>query len=226
MSQLSPVIEELKSLDKKNAHWKTSSDGSPCKHLKLYYQNLVYQSEYFVCCDCNYNITEKNDPERYKKEKELMNKVDENDKSDMADAINRGISIAFLVEFCTAFDLWEVSVHDTNINYIIPMTSDHRCRFVDLPVFKNKEYPEVVGRADTFVTHTNFSKFGDLVAAISKGADLNRKVYIWGFAARQWPGSKNDWFLEYVIQRCSSLIVFCPDPPELLRCSDISALPD
>eukprot|EP01036_Dinobryon_divergens_P027443 gene27443-36219_t len=217
MSNLSLIIEDLKRLKEKNENRKKlTTDAAQCQHI-----HWIYKKETFECSDCKLKCTEKDDI--YTQEKLEMNELGDNDKSDVADSINRGVTIAFLVAFCTAFDLWDISVVDTVRDYIIPMTSDTRCRFVDLPVFQQNP-GVVVGRAQTFVTFSGDSKFGDLVAAISEGADTNRRVWLGFFSARQWPCGKNDWFLEYIIQRCTSLIVFCPDPPELLQISDFADL--
>eukprot|EP01036_Dinobryon_divergens_P029663 gene29663-38789_t len=137
--------------------------------------------------------------------------------------MDRGVAIAFLVDFCAAFNLWNVSVDEVRRNYIIPITCETRCRFVDLPIMKDKK--EIVGRADTYILYTRKSTFGDLVTSISDGADLKRKVWLDLFASRQWPCSKTDFFIEYAIQRCPSFLVFCPDPAELLNCSDFYTLP-
>eukprot|EP01036_Dinobryon_divergens_P032816 gene32816-42482_t len=154
-----------------------------------------------------------------------MNKLGEEDDSNVADTMDRGVTIAFLVKFCTFFSLWDVSIEDTRRKYIVPMTSEKRCRFVDLPILKEDKETEVVGRADTYILCTRQSKFGDLVTSISDGADPKRKVWLDLFASRQWPCSKTDFFIEYAIQHCPSFLVFCPDPAELVNCSDVSALP-
>ena len=152
-----------------------------------------------------------------------MEEIGKNDDSEEADTMDRGVSIAFLVEFCKAFDLWNLSVDEVRRDFIVPITCDERCRFVDLPIMKDNE--DVVGRADTYILYTRKSKFGDLVTSISDGADPNRRVWLDLFASRQWPCSKTDFFIEYAIQRCPSFLVFCPDPAELSSCSDVSALP-
>ena len=215
MSQLTEMIKSLKDLESKNSSCKKPPDGSPCDH-----GFLDYREPTFYCADCSIEITETEFPDLYNKEKAVLKQLGKSDDSDEADTMDRGVTIAFLVEFCTAFDLWDVSVDEVRRNYIIPITCEKRCRFVDLPVLKG--HREVVGQADTYILYTRKSKFGDLVSSISDGADPNRRVWLDLFASRQWPCSKTDFFIEYAIQRCPSFLVFCPDPPELLDSSSSS----
>ena len=142
-----------------------------------------------------------------------MNKVGVEDHSVPEDSANRGISVKFLVDFCNFFNLWDVSTRDVRSKYIIiPMTSQQRCRFVDLPMMVEAK---VVGRAETFISHSWNGKFGDLVAAASDGADGNKMVWIDIFAVRQWPSAKNDLNFEIVIVQCPSLLIVCPSLPEV-----------
>jgi hypothetical protein len=151
----------------------------------------------------------------------VMNRLGDEDKSDLADVMNRGVTIAFLVEFCRAFDLWDVSIKNTIRDYVIPMTSETRCRFVDLHIFK--KYPGVVGRASTYVITSVESKFGALVAGISEGeADPNRRVCLFGFAARQWPCSKNDWSIVHLSS--SSALTYPLPSCRIVQISPVSHL--
>eukprot|EP01036_Dinobryon_divergens_P028163 gene28163-37063_t len=176
-TELSSVIKSLKHLENQNS----SHKPQPRRE------------------DCQEEITEKNSPDTYNREKALMKKLRNINDSDVVDAMHRGVSIAFLVEFCKAFNLWDVSIIEVQRNFIRPMTGDTHCRFVDLPIMKgNKE-------------------FGDLVTSISDGADPKRKVWLDLLAFRQWQWCMANYFItiEYVIPRCPSFLVFCPDPAEL-----------
>eukprot|EP01037_Dinobryon_pediforme_P020300 gene20300-20888_t len=69
---------------------------------------------------------------------------------------------------------------------------------------------ENVGKATTFVSHCWGAKFGDLVAALCEEADVNRKVYVDIFSARQWPSSRADSsHVEAVIKQCASFLAIC-----------------
>lgn len=68
---------------------------------------------------------------------------------------------------------------------------------MDLPIFQNTD---VVGKAVTFISHSWDEKFGDLIAAISDGADYSRRVWVDIFAVRQWPSTKSDLAFEVVIK--------------------------
>ena len=207
------MIENLLLLEREHFN---SKNSTPCAHGFLEYRELK-----FKCADCLKEITENEFPVLFKQETDKMNALGDRDHSEVTVTMDRGITFEFLVKFCNVFDLWNVSIAEARRNFIVPITWDKRCRFVDLPVMKGKE---IVGRADTYIVYASQSKFGDLVSAISEGADPKRRVWLDLFACRQWPCSKSDYFFEYAIQRCPSFFVFCPDPPELLSCSDISGL--
>ena len=69
---------------------------------------------------------------------------------------------------------------------------------------------DIVGKADTFISHSWGVKFGDLVAAICDNCgDRSRKVWVDIFAVRQWPTTKPDLDFEVVSRQCSSFLVFC-----------------
>lgn len=128
--------------------------------------------------------------------------------------MNRGIKIGFLVELCNAFNLRNLTTRQVRRNIVVPMTSETRCRFVNLRALQGTD---VVGRATTFISHSWFATFGDLVDAIKEGADYERYVWIDIFAVRQWPCSKSDLDFETVIRQCNSLLVVIPFCRELLR---------
>ena len=130
------------------------------------------------------------------------------------ESANRGVTIAFLVAFCRAWNLWDVPTSQVRRDYIIPMTSKQRCRFVELPVIVEAG---VVGPAATYICHSWNGIFGDLVAAVSDSADHSRRVLIDLFAFRQWPcGPSNELsIMEKVIERCPSFLVACPSLPEM-----------
>ena len=133
------------------------------------------------------------------------------------DSVNRGVTIAFLVAFCRTFNLYEVTTGDVLRNYVVPFTSESRCRFVEL---KAMQESGMVGEARTFISHCFNAPFGALVAALCDGgADLTRRVWVDIFAVRQWPSSKNDLHFEKVIAQCPSFMVVCPSLHEVREMS-------
>eukprot|EP01036_Dinobryon_divergens_P034675 gene34675-44840_t len=130
------------------------------------------------------------------------------------ESVNRGVTIAFLVAFCAALNLWDVPTSQVRHDYIIPMTSKQKCRFVELPMMVEAG---LVGPAVTYICHSWDGIFGDLVAAVSDSADHSRRVLIDLFAFRQWPCDPNSELsiMEKVIERCPSLLVVCPSVPEM-----------
>ena len=207
---LSPLMKNLMNLHaSEQPKYSTHSEDAPCDHLFL----ELWGND-FVCYDC---ATRKSSPkftndEVCQKEHEWRFRLGDNDDSLPVDGIDRGVSIQFLVDFCNAFNLWKVTTRNVRRHYILPMTSNLRCRFVDIPDVKNSG---VVGKAVTFVSHSWGANFGDLVAALSDGADLTRIVWLDIFAVRQWPTSKPDHDFEAVIRQCSSFLVLCPSLSEV-----------
>ena len=129
----------------------------------------------------------------------------------------RGVTIEFLYEFCTHFDLWNVAIGDVRRRYVIPMTSETRCRFVELPGMKEVN---VVGKAATFVSYSNSSSFGNLVTALCDGSDKSRRVWIDMFSIRQWLSKEGDAFFEpsNIIPLCPSyLIAYSPNRADGLK---------
>ena len=140
-------------------------------------------------------------------------------------ATNRGISICFLVKFCNRYNLWKLSTREVYVHYIKPMTSGLRCCFLNLPHIRGSKN---VGKAMTFVSHTWESNFGDLVAAVSDGADLNRTVWIDIFSYCQWPSSSDtkrpELEVASIIQQCTSFLLVCSAYKEVLEIKDSDIL--
>ena len=186
---------------------KPAKDGL-CNH---YY--LEQWGDDLVCCDCagrkcpDFKIK---DEIQIENEKILAKKLGDEESCAPEYSVFRGVTIQFLIEFCNCFNLWDLTTRDVRRNFVIPLTSHSRCRFVEL---LDKD---VVGRADTFISHSWGAKFGDLVAAICDNcSDRRRKVWLDIFAVRQWPTTKPDLDFEVVIRQCSSFLVFCPTIPEV-----------
>jgi len=155
------------------------------------------------------------DPDRIQSENEWKVKIGANDPSEPSDSVNRGITIAFLVALCHTFDLYKVTTGEVLRDFIIPLTSGSRCRFVELEAIQKSG---VVGRATTFICHCNKAEFGVLVAALCDGgADLTRRVWVDIFTVRQWPSSKSDLHFEKVIEQCTSFMVICPSVKEVRK---------
>jgi len=172
-----------------------------------------------MCSGCH---TEVRDAEIIRRETAAMNKLGEEDLSEPKDSVNRGVTIAFLVAFCQTFDLYEVTTGEVLRDFIVPLTSGSRCRFVELDAMQKSG---VVGRATTFISHCNKALFGDLVAALCDGgADLTRRVWPDIFTVRQWPSSKSDLHFELVIEQCPSFMVVCPSIVEVRNMTDADVL--
>eukprot|EP01036_Dinobryon_divergens_P032438 gene32438-42026_t len=162
-----------------------------------------------MCTDCaSYKaITAETMPEKFEYERRRMDEDREKYDFEPRNSANRGLTVGFLVEFCRNFDLWKVPTGRVRRDYIIPMTKDFRCRFVDLPVMQESD---IVGLADIFISFSNATLFGDLIAAISDGADYRRRVWIDIFAVMQWPSAKSDLHFDKVIRRCPKFLSICP----------------
>lgn len=163
----------------------------------------------FMCTDCYpYKaITAETMPEKLEYERRRMDKDREKYDFEPRNSAKRGLTIGFLVEFCRKFDLWKVPTWQVRRDYIIPMTKDFRCRFVDLPAMQESG---IVGLADIFISFSNATLFGDLIAAISDGADYRRRVWIDIFAVMQWPSARSDLHFDEVIRRCPTFLSVCP----------------
>eukprot|EP01036_Dinobryon_divergens_P023474 gene23474-31825_t len=163
-----------------------------------------------MCTDCPrpYKaINAETMPKKFEYERRKMDEDREKYDFEPCNSANRGLTIGFLVEFCRKFDLWKVPTWQVRRDYIIPMTKDFRCRFVDLP---DMQESGIVGLADIFISFSNATLFGDLIAAISDGADYRRRVWIDIFAVMQWPSAKSDLNFDQVIRRCPTFLSVCP----------------
>jgi len=132
------------------------------------------------------------------------------------DILYRGVSIGFLVALTDSFNLKDYETYRVVKEFITPITAnpkppsdndcddgdDGPCRFSELVYFS-----QYFGKADTFVSHCWRGKWGDLVAAVSNGYPLSRKVWIDVFAVTQHPqleALQDDLnALEYVLENVS-----------------------
>ena len=132
--------------------------------------------------------------------------IDAEDTSSPEDALLRGVTIGWLLDFTVEHDLWHVPTWVVRRDWVFPATRASRCRFVDLP-----EMRAFVGRASTYVSHCWGAPFGLIVAALlDGGGDPRRLVWIDLFAVRQWPSSRPDLHLQTVISQCSSFMLVSP----------------
>eukprot|EP01036_Dinobryon_divergens_P030422 gene30422-39665_t len=206
---MNTLMEELKILQQKTLAWKKPKAGEPCSHM-----HVECWDGKFMCLGCSpaQKIT---DPERIRTEREIMQKLGDEDLSVPEESVERGVTIAFLVALCNTFNLYQVTTGDVLRDFIIPLTSGSRCRFVELAAMRKAG---VVGRAKTFINHCNKAFFGDSVAALCDGgADLTRRVWFDMLAVRQWPSSKSDLHFEVVIRQCSAFMVVCPSLEEVKK---------
>ena len=198
-------------------------DSKYCRHVYLECWDGV-----FHCVDCKMPVTAP--PDRIKRESEMERSVRNRDEADIASHIaatscsheeavgylssHRGVTIQFLVDFTRMNNLWTVPTWKVRRDYILPATDEGRLRYVELPHMAGS-----VGQASTFVSHTWSAPWGDLVAAVSDGADRTRRIWVDLFAVRQWPGSIADLDFRSTIRCCSSFMLVCTSLPEVARLS-------
>ena len=195
----SQIMEKLKTLkEERSAIWNSNNFAtrkeSPClhKHLEYFRDSDDNISGRFFCSAC-YNHVQ--DPDRLEEEVRWMRQLGDNDSSIPEDSANRGVTIEFLLELCTVFNLWNVSSREVLFKFIIPLTSGLRCRLTDLPLFAGSG---VVGRAITFVSHCWSAPFGNMVAGVSMDRDRKERVWIDILSVRQWSTTKHDLNFEVV----------------------------
>ena len=156
--------------------------SQPCVHTYVEKWGDVYH-----CCDCRESVT--GPSERIVLENEMENQVMNEDimsyTEDKDISVMRGVSIGWVIEWTNMNDLWDLPTWQVRREYILPATMKTRCRYVDLPHMKKlkrgfnsngdvNDMSHVVGHASTFCSHCWGGKWGDLVAAISDGADPAR----------------------------------------------------
>ena len=156
-----------------------------CSHLHL--ENIGDQSlgdneAAVLVSSCRITITEESQSRRVSREKETMNRLREQKVNfrPKDSTTDMGLAIGFLLLLCEKLNLWDTSTRDVVLLFVVvPTTSHLRCRFEDLPIFSFSG-ADVVGRADTIVSHCNQERFGDLlvVGLIDGGADFFGKVRI------------------------------------------------
>eukprot|EP01035_Chromulina_nebulosa_P025430 gene25430-biopygen16455 len=209
---MNTLMEELKILQQETQEWKKPTAGEPCNHM-----HVECWDGKFMCSGCS-PPQEITDPQRIQREKEIQKKLGDEDRSEPEQSVERGVTIAFLVALCKTFNLYKVTTGEVLRNFVIPLTSGSRCRFVELEAMRKAG---VVGQAVTFISHCNKAFFGDLVAGLCDGgADLTRRVWVDIFTVRQWPSSKSDLHFEVVIRQCSAFMVVCPSIQEVTHMSD------
>ena len=147
----------------------------PCEHEDII-ENGIHNYE---CLRCGIVL----EGERKQLELEWKAYIDAEDTSSPEDALLRGVTIGWLLDFTVEHDLWHVPTWVVRRDWVFPATRASRCRFVDLP-----EMRAFVGRASTYVSHCWGAPFGLIVAALlDGGGDPRRLVWIDLFAVRQWP---------------------------------------
>ena len=180
------------------------SNSNPCNHVFCqFWGNKI------MCKDCAppYEILEEMFPDVYERELNWRSKLGAEDQSSAEDSVNRGVTLQFLVDFCNKYNLWSVPTREVTRDYVIPMTSKTRCRFVELPTMVQNN---IVGPAKIFISHCWSGLFGDVVAAACDGrSDYLTRVWVDIFAVLQWPTTKNEFDFELVIRKCPYFMVVC-----------------
>ena len=187
-------------------------ENEKCNH-----KYCEFWGDRIMCIDCKpaLHIQKKTFPDVYRREMTWRKKLGEEDHSNPDDMANRAVTIQFLLDFCNHYNLWDVSTRDVRRDFVVPMTSEKRCRFVDLPCMIN-----IVGPSQIFVSHTWSGKFGDIVAAVCDGrSDYSVRVWLDIFATLQWPSTKltEELKFEMAIQKSASFLIVCPALSEHLK---------
>jgi hypothetical protein len=90
------------------------------------------------------------------------------------------------------------------------MTVERQCRLVELREEEGGPGNGDLGPASVFVSHCWAGKWGDTVAAATKGASDDRYVWLDAFAVKQWPDNVADLDFAAVIERCSAVVLALP----------------
>eukprot|EP01037_Dinobryon_pediforme_P035091 gene35091-41315_t len=155
-------MEELEKLLLDGVDWKRKEHDDSTEHNENCFVELwrstLRNTETLMCTDCNpaKPVTPETMPEKYYYERARMEKDKDLYDFEPRNSVNRGLTVGFLVEFCRKFDLWAIPTWQVRRDYVIPITKDYRCRFVDLPVIKESG---VVGAADIFISFSNATLF-------------------------------------------------------------------
>ena len=143
---MNTLMEELKILQQETLAWKKPKVGEPCSHM-----HVECWDGKFMCSGCS-PPQEITDQEQIKREQEILEKLGDKDPSVPEESVERGVTIAFLVALCKTFNLYKVTTGEVLRDFIIPLTSGSRCRFVELDAMQRAG---VVGLAVTFISHCN-----------------------------------------------------------------------
>ena len=186
---------------------KPPKDRKKCSHVFC-----EFWGDKIMCTDCQpaLNIEENTFPGVYRREMAWREKLGKEDISPPEEKANRAVTIQFLLDFCNYYNLWDVSTRQVRRDYVIPMTSAKRCRFVDLPSMMANN---IVGPSNIFVSHTWSGKFGDVVAGVCDGrSDYSVRIWLDIFATLQWPTTKvvEELKFEVAVQRSASFVIVCP----------------
>ena len=137
----------------------------PHKNEKCHHKYCEFWGDRIMCTDCKpaRHIREETFPSVFRREMAWKIKLGDEDHSHPDEKVNRAVTIQFLLDFCNHYNLWDVSTRDVRRDYVVPMTSEKRCRFVDLQSMIENN---IVGPSSIFISHTWSGKFGDIVAAV------------------------------------------------------------
>ena len=229
-SPLKSLMEKMKALQSERlVTWNNNSSTAKApvtcehKHVEFFRDSSGSNKGTFYCSGCHKSVTAEDYPDRVEEELRWMYQLGENDSSVPEDSVNRGVTIEFLAELCSFFNLWKWSTRDVLFKFVVPLTSGLRCRFSELPLFAGSG---VVGRASIFISHCWGAPFGDMIAAVSEGRDGKEIVWLDILTVRQWPTTKNDLNFEVVIAACPLFVAVCPSLPEVVHSDTaIIALP-
>jgi len=129
-------------------------------------------------------------------------------------AVNRGVSVEWLVRWTTVHDLWDTPTWKVVETLVKPSTTGKKCRFVDLGVEAlavDTVGPDV-GAAHAFVSHAWANRWGELVTAAEQYSQPGRRVWIDCLAVNQHEPAMDLELLKNVIQEVPEGLLLVIDP--------------
>lgn len=117
-----------------------------------------WNPNYFVCVDCKQALT---DTARIDYEIEMKKKTWDNTPPEAT--VYRAVKCRWLLQFTMENNLFHVPTYQVRRDLVLPKAqAAGRCRYVEL---EEMVQAGVVGKAETFISHSWGYSFGDLVAA-------------------------------------------------------------
>ena len=126
--------------------------------------------------------------------------------------LKRGVKVSWLKTLFDHADLQGLSTKEMVAALVLPKTAGTRCRFVELDEMKSH-----VGTATIFVSHAWRAPFFDTLAAVVHAVPESTVVWFDCFAARQWPGNKQDISFSETIHGVDVVLLVSTHVPAVLE---------